>query len=47
MGRMVMSSPEKPAQILVVHNPQASAFKLEPLRALMEKHFGGRQVTYL
>jgi diacylglycerol kinase family enzyme len=47
MGRMVMSSPEKPAQILVVHNPQASAFKLEPLRALLEKHFGGRQVTYL
>lgn len=40
-------SPEKATQILVVHNPQASAFKLEHLRRLMDKHFADRQVDYL
>ena len=44
---MVISPSEKNAQILVVHNPQASAFKLEPLRRLMDKHFAGRRVDYL
>ncbi|HKY78374.1 MAG TPA: diacylglycerol kinase family protein [Anaerolineales bacterium] len=44
---MVTTSPEKTAQILVVHNPQASAYGLEPLRGLMDRHFAGRRVAYL
>ncbi|MEX2143993.1 MAG: diacylglycerol kinase family protein [Anaerolineales bacterium] len=40
-------SPSQPSQILVIHNPQASAFKLQPLRSLMEKHFGGCQVDFV
>ncbi len=44
---MATALPEKTAQILVVHNPQASAFKLEPLRRLMDKHFAGHQVDYI
>jgi len=37
----------KPTQILVVYNPQASAFKLQPLRSLMEKHFAGCRVDFV
>src|SRR3972149_2837499 len=47
LGTMVTTSPEKTAQILVVHNPQASAYGLEPLRGLMDRHFAGRRVAYL
>jgi diacylglycerol kinase family enzyme len=31
----------------VVHNPQASAFKLQPLRELVGKHFAGQRVDFV
>lgn len=44
---MALSSPAQTAPILVVHNPQASAFKLEALHALLGRHFVNRKVDFL
>lgn len=41
-----MDSP-KEADVLVIHNPQANAVRLEPLRAVMKKYFADRQVDWL